>query len=317
MSKFLIKQFAGTLAAVSFVLSKTVIAGLYQLPTPDTDIVGEVYKVVVQDSETLVDIAQRNGLGFNEILAANPGVDPWLPRKGSEIVIPARFILPPGERKGVVINKAEYRLYYFPEGKAEVVTFPIGIGKQGWDTPTGVTSITAKRENPTWTPPQSVRADRLSRGQTLPAVVPPGPDNPLGKFALNLAMSGYLIHGTNKNFGVGTKISAGCIRLYPEDIAQMYNMLPVGTPVRIIDAPAKSGWLGDELLLEVHSFNEQVGQGESNLTPIVSAIVDAKKDRELVIDWDKALALGKTSHGMPVTIARPAMPNLRIIGPTR
>lgn len=317
MSRLVFKGLTRVLLAASLVSSPVVKAGVYVLPTADTDIVGEVYKVKVQAKDTLVDIAQRHGLGFNEILAANPGVDPWLPREASEVTIPARFILPPGERKGVVINLAEYRLYYFPEGKNEVITFPIGIGKEGWDTPTGITQITGKRENPWWRPPASVRADRLSRGQSLPDIVPPGPDNPLGTHALTLGMPGYLIHGTNKNFGVGTKISAGCIRLYPEDIAQMYNLLPVGTPVRIINSPAKSGWDGDELMLEVHSFNEQVGQGQSNLTPIVSAIVDAKKDRELVIDWDKAMALGKSSHGIPVTIARPAMPNLRIIGPTR
>ena len=174
--------------------------------------------------DTLPDIARRFNLGYEEIARANPGVDPWVPGEGREIVLPTQFVLPAAPREGLVINLAQLRVFYFPkvkEGEPQtVITHPIGIGKVGWQTPEGSTKVTGKRTNPTWFPPASVRKEHKEAGDPLPSKVPPGPDNPLGAHMMTLGWPSYLIHGTNKPYGVGLRSSHGCIRFYPEDIAR-------------------------------------------------------------------------------------------------
>jgi L,D-transpeptidase ErfK/SrfK len=226
-----------------------------------TDVVGRVQVTVARQEDTLPDIARRFNIGYEEIVRANPGVDPWLPGEGTEIVLPTRFVLPDAPREGVVINLPAMRLFYYLPRKSkdapqEVLTHPIGIGKVGWKTPEGRTKVTQKTKDPTWTPPLSVRREHEKEGDPLPAKVPPGPDNPLGRHAMRLGWPTYLIHGTNKPYGVGMRASAGCIRLYPEDIAEVFELLPVGTPVMIVNQPFLLGWEGDQLYVQAYDVME-------------------------------------------------------------
>jgi L,D-transpeptidase ErfK/SrfK len=225
-----------------------VYAEVYELPPEGYDVIGTVSTITARYEDTLVDIARRHGLGYLDIVRANPGVNPWLPGEGTEIILPSRFVLPPGPRTGLVLNLAEYRMYYFPEageGKpAYVYTYPMSIGRMDWETPLGKTRIIAMAKNPAWYPPQSVRDEHAADGDPLPRVVPPGPANPLGTRALRLGLPGYLIHGTNRPAGVGMRVSHGCVRMFPEDIEFLFERIRVNTSVRIINVPVKIGWDG-------------------------------------------------------------------------
>ncbi len=206
--------------------------------------------------DTLLDIARRFGMGQIEILLLNPTVDRWLPGQGTRVRLSNYRLLPDAPRQGLVLNLPEYRMYYYPptkSGKSRLVkTFPNSIGRANWTTPLGLTFIAEKIKNPTWTPPASIRAEHAARGDILPAVWPAGPDNPLGLFAMRLGLPSYLIHGTNKPYGVGMRVSHGCIRMYPEDIEQLFQEIAIGTPVRIVNQPLKVGWFKDSLYIEVH-----------------------------------------------------------------
>jgi L,D-transpeptidase ErfK/SrfK len=283
-------------------------AATYTLPSGSDSVIGEVQYVVARHEDTLLDIGRRHGVGYEEIVAANPGVDPWLPGEGTSVLIPSRYILPP-ERKGIVVSLAEHRLYYFPppqNGQPAVVhTYPISIGKMDWKTPLGLTSIVNKRTKPIWYPPESVRREHAADGRPLPKAVPPGPDNPLGDFAMRLGIPGgaYLIHGTNRPAGVGMQVTHGCIRMFPEDIAQLFPWVPVNTPVRMVDQPYKMGWRGDELYMEVHTPLE--GQGDTgtyNLTNITRMLVSATQDRAVAIDWAKAEQAFSRASGVPESV---------------
>src|SRR5690606_27606740 len=205
------------------------------LPPPGEDIVGQVQVIKAKYEDTFADLGTTYDLGYSEMVAANPGVDAWLPGAGTEIILPTRFILPPGPREGIVINLAEYRLYYYPEGQSVVHTYPLGIGREGWGSPVGNTRISAMTSNPAWYPPQSIRDEHAADGDPLPRVVPPGPDNPLGPYKMTLAMPGYLIHGSNKKFGIGMRVSHGCFRMLNHNVLELAGRVKVGTPVRIID----------------------------------------------------------------------------------
>jgi len=192
--------------------------------TEKQSVLGEAGEVAIEEGDSLPLIARYFGLGFDEITLANPGIDPWLPEQGHYVNLPLRFILPKTSRKGVVLNLAAKRLFYFPADKDNtVITYPIGIGRKGWKTPTGKTTIVAKRAHPRWVVPASILREHAKKGDPLPRVVPAGPNNPLGDYALRLGIPGYLIHGTNKPYGVGMAISHGCVRLYPENIAQLFK----------------------------------------------------------------------------------------------
>ena len=217
-------------------------------------VVGVLQVTYSRKEDTLPDIARRFNLGFDEVARANPGVDPWLPGDGTRIVLPTQFVLPDAPAEGLVINVAALRAFYYPKAaKGEqrtVITFPIGIGKIGWATPTGTTKIVSKRKDPYWTPPESVRKEHAEEGDILPARVPPGPDNPLGAYAMNLGWPSYLIHGTNKPAGVGLRASHGCIRMYPEDIAALFDSFAIGTKVTVVDQPLLYRWHGDSLYVQ-------------------------------------------------------------------
>lgn len=238
-------------------------AAEFILPPDGINVVGRAFLVEAKESETLLDIAREYSVGYNEIVKANPDVDRWYPSEGTPVVIPTRYILPDTPRKGLILNLPEMRVYYYPKAKKgeppKVITYPVGIGRQDWETPRGKTYISEKKKNPTWTPPASIRAEHAAKGEILPAVVPAGPNNPLGTRALRLGLPSYLIHGTNKPYGVGMRVSHGCVRMRQEDVEALFDIVPRGETVRIINQPLKIGRFADELYMEFHSPLEEDG----------------------------------------------------------
>ncbi len=221
-------------------------------------VIGQVAAVYSREGETLPDIARHFSLGFNEIARTNKNLDVWQVNPDSKVLLPLMFILPDAPQRGIVINLANMRLFYYPAPNSDpsikkVVSFPLGIGKKGWSTPKGETRIIRKTKAPNWIVPASIRREHALKGDPLPAVVKAGPDNPLGQFALRLGFPGYLLHGTNKPYGVGLRISHGCVRLYPEHIKTLFNEVSVGTPVRIVNQAFLLGWRDNMLYLSVHS----------------------------------------------------------------
>jgi L,D-transpeptidase ErfK/SrfK len=279
----------------------------------DEDVVGVVQIVTASKEDTLTDIARRFNVGYEEILRANPKVDPWLPGAGRPIVVPTQFIIPNAPRKGVVINVAAMRLFYFPPHKSGepqvVITHPIGIGKVGWSTPEGVTKIVRRQADPTWRVPISVIKEHRENGEELERVIGPGPDNPLGKFAFYLQWPSYLIHGTNKPAGVGLRSSHGCIRLYPEDIAQLYGMVPIGTQVRVVNQPFVFGWHGGQLYMQAFDVLEDDSRdwkkAPRKLLSKSFAVTLQKqlKTRDEQVNWDLVQTLTRAPRGVPVPIS--------------
>ena len=192
----------------------------------DQDMVGYLATLETRENDTLSDIARHFGLGYNDISNANPTISPWTPKSGSRVLLPIQFILPDAPHKGIILNLAKMRLFYYPKQQPDkVFTYPVGIGRQGWNTPMGSTTIVAKRVNPTWVVPESIQQEHIEKGDILPNVVPSGPNNPLGLYAMQLGFPSYLIHGTNKPYGIGMQISHGCVQLYPEDIEVLFNRI--------------------------------------------------------------------------------------------
>lgn len=271
-----------------------------------SDIVGAMQKVTVVKGDTLHSIARQYDLGLLEMQEANPQINPDKKlAAGTELVVPSEFILPPGPREGIVINLAELRVYYYPPDSDIVVTHPVGVGRLGWRTPIGETTIIRKRENPTWVPPASIRAYSASKGIRLPAAVGPGPNNPLGKYAMNLGWNGYLMHGTNAPTSVGVRSSSGCIRMYPEDIENLYSYVSLGTPVRVIYEPFKIGTQDGQLYLEAHELFQENYYNVNNTDRydlLQQSITNANYPDADNIDWDEAKELIRGTHGYPVNI---------------
>jgi L,D-transpeptidase ErfK/SrfK len=284
----------------------------FAVPAAGSDVVGELRRDQARAKDTLLDLARRHGLGYEEITNANPGVDPWLPGAGTPVLVPKRRILPMAPREGIVINLPEHRLYWYPPvapGETPVVwSFPVSIGKMDWNTPLGLTRIVSKVKDPTWTPPQSVRDEHARRGDILPPVVPAGPDNPLGRFAMRLGIPGgaYLIHGTNRPAGVGMQVTHGCMRLYPEDIERLFGMVPLNTPVRIVNQPYKYGWHEGELLIEVHPPLQEDAVTPPTLTDLTRLIVEATATAPRAIDWMAAEHAWREARGIPTAVSLPA-----------
>ena len=281
----------------------------YTLMEPDASLIGALEKVHAENKDTLPDIARANGLGYQEIKLANPGVDTWLPGQGTEVVLPTLYVLPVTPHVGIVLNIPEMRLYYFPpqdsDQAAEVITHPIGVGRQGWSTPYMNTRIIQKKTRPSWHPPESIRKEHAEQGDPLPKRVPPGPSNPLGNYAMRLGMPEYIIHGTNKPFGIGMRVSHGCIRLYPEDIKSLYQQVELRTPVRIVNQPYKVGRYNDKIYLEAHPFMEEDAQQfEGNLTSVVEMLIKITGDMGYQVDWGLAQSVIAESNGIPVEIGR-------------
>lgn len=280
------------------------------VPRPQQDeLVGAVETHVARKEDTLLDLAVDHDLGYLQIVAANPGVDPWLPAPGTSVVLPKARLLPSGPRRGVVINLPERRLYSFIGGWL-VGSYPVGIGRDGLETPLGQTTVVSKKEAPVWRPTPQARRD----DPTLPAVVPPGPDNPLGSHALYLGWSNYLIHGTNRLYAIGRRASRGCIRLYPDDIAQLFADVAVGTPVAVIDQPVKVAWQAGVLYLEAHPTRaqgrelEEKGRFKPAASPEVRQMIVAKAGESAhAVDWAAVDAALAARSGVPVAITRPAV----------
>jgi L,D-transpeptidase YbiS len=250
----MINSFQSALIAVSALVMSSAVAVEYPLPAKGSNLVGEnQYYVVPEGNLTLEAIAAKFQLGLTNLMEANPGADPFLPKPGTTLVIPHQLILPNAPREGIVINIAEMRLYYYPKGKNIVEVLPIGIGQVGRDTPEKwVTTVQRKRANPTWTPTPTTRKIYAARGETLPAVWPAGPDNPMGLYALYIGNL-FAIHGTNATFGIGLRVSQGCVRLREEDIEHLFNSVPVGTRVEFTNQPIKASEEPDgNRYLEVH-----------------------------------------------------------------
>jgi L,D-transpeptidase ErfK/SrfK len=280
----------------------------YPLAT-GSDLIGTVGGMRTTYEDTLTDIARRAGLGYEDMLRANPGIDPWLPGHDTDIVLPTQYVLPAGSRQGLVVNIAEYRLYYFTQvdGRDVVATFPISIGRMDWSTPLGRHRILSKQAKPTWYPPESIRAEHAADGDVLPKAIPPGPDNPLGDYAMRLSQSGYLIHGTNKPVGIGMQVTHGCIRMYPEDIEWLFPKIPVGAAVQIVNQPIKLGWLGDALYLEVHpALDGDTVTEEQGMTRITEVYVQATQGRAAQVDWSLVEEAYRAKLGIPVRIGSAA-----------
>ena len=309
-------------------------AEIYELPPEGFDVIGAVATITARYEDTLVDIARRHGLGYEEIVRANPDVNIWVPGEGTEVVLPTRFVLPAGPRRGVVLNLAEYRMYYYPESRegepAYVMTYPISIGRMDWETPLGQTKVVSKVRNPTWYPPESVRKEHAADGRPLGRTVPPGPDNPLGKFAMRLGLPGYLIHGTNRPSGVGMRVTHGCVRMFPEDIEYLFPRIDVNTPVRIINEPVKMGWEGERLVIEVHPVLDFEVPGEVDdpsaepgsddkttgsdgnpaedyvvrdpLTHVTEQFIAVTDSRSGVLDWQLVEQIVERADGVPATV---------------
>ncbi|MBC3378614.1 L,D-transpeptidase family protein [Serratia fonticola] len=297
----------GVLFATVLTGTQAASASEYPLPPPGSRLIGEntIYNVP-NDGRSLEAIAADYKIGLLGMLEANPGTDPYLPKPGSALTIPTQMLLPDTPREGIVVNLAELRLYYYPKGEDKVIVYPIGIGQTGMNTPLKVTSVSQKIPNPTWTPTANIRKRYQSQGVTLPAVIPAGPENPMGLFAMRLAMGHgeYLIHGTNANFGIGMRVSSGCIRLRPDDIEALFNQVPQGTRVQIVNEPLKVSVEPDgKRYVEVHQPLSRVASDDPQTMPIALS----KNQKAFAADpqTDKAMldsAIVRRS-GMPVLVS--------------
>lgn len=245
-----------TAQASKLPLAEPISRNVFTLESATQSVVGSLQIVHIEDGHTFSDLAREYGLGYDELVSANPGIDPWIPAAGTPVLLPTQYVLPAVPREGIVLNIAAKRLFYFPETAEglpqQVMTYPIGIGRVGWETPVGSTKVIAKAEDPTWWVPASVRKEHAEAGDPLPAIVPPGPDNPLGRHVLKLGLPGYLIHGTNQPYGVGMRVSHGCVRLYPENIEVLYSLVDNGVPVTIVNQPYLIGQQHGQLFFEGH-----------------------------------------------------------------
>jgi L,D-transpeptidase ErfK/SrfK len=284
----------------------------YVLPSNGDNVLGFVTTAIATHEDTMFDVGRRYGVGYEEIIAANPGIDPWLPGEGAEILIPTRFVLPDAPRDAIVVNLPEHRLYYYPPakpGEPRVVrTYPISTGKMDWTTPLGVTRIVAKQSKPSWYPPASVREEHEKRGDPLPRVVPPGLDNPLGEHAMRLGIPGgaYLIHGTNRPTGVGMQVTHGCIRMYPEDIAELFELVGVNTRVNLIDQTTKVGWQRGTLFVERHAPLEGTSNpAHEDPAEMTDLLAKASEGRRVALDWQGAQRAFLQATGVPVPLSTP------------
>lgn len=293
-------------------------------PHPNDDIIsvspgGNVH-TLAENGETLLDVARRFDLGQTEIVRLNPDVDRWLPKYGDIVRVANLRVLPDSPRKGIVLNVAEARMYYYQSiGKGQprfVRTYPIGYGREEWNTPLGMTKVINKMKNPVWRPPASIRAEHAAQGDPLPAEIPPGPDNPLGAYALYLGFSGYRIHGTDKPYSIGLRATHGCTRMYPEDIEELFPLIAVGTPVSIVNQPAKAGWLGDTLYVEIHPGLEHEELPYNQLLQLaLAAIQKANNNQMPAIDGAALKQALENTNGIPVAVFHRENPSNQAMTP--
>lgn len=271
----------------------------------EQNLIGTLATLKTQPGDTLPDIARHFGLGHNDIISANPNVDPWLPAAGTRVLLPLMFTIPNVPRQGIVLNLANMRMFHFPAQQSNrIATYPVGIGRDGWDTPQGLTRIVSKTKNPTWNVPLSIQREHAKKGDPLPSSIPSGPNNPLGEYAMRLALGRYLIHGTNKPYGVGMQMSHGCLNLYPEDISALFNNTKVGTQVMIVDQPYLLGWHQDMLFLEAH---KPLQTSKNFKRSLFNEIKKLEKKHNLAIDWPKVEQILQQVNGIPTPILARSM----------
>lgn len=299
-------RFAGALL-LSVGLAAPAFSTEYPLPPADSRLIGENQLTTVPDDKRPLEaIAAKYQIGLLSMLEANPGTDPWLPKAGTQLVVPQQMLLPDTPREGIVVNLAELRLYYYPKGEDKVIVYPIGIGQLGAATPVMVTSISQKIPNPTWTPTPNIRKRYAKDGVTLPAVVPAGPENPMGLFALRLARGSgnYLIHGTNADFGIGMRVSSGCIRLRPQDIEALFNSVPKGTRVQVINQPVKYAVEPDgKRYIEVHQPLSRSDKDDPQTMPLALSAALKKFIKSPASDSELIKAALERRSGMPVLVS--------------
>jgi L,D-transpeptidase ErfK/SrfK len=280
---------------------------------PGQDIVGSLQVVTVRKHQTLSDIGRLFNVGFKEMTRANPNVDPWIPKPGTRVVVPTQYILPEAPHRGIVVNLAAMRLFYYPPHKRGqpqvVITHPVGIGRRGWKTPQGVTHVVWHEKNPVWHVPPSILAEHAKEGEPLPKVVGPGPDNPLGDYALHLGWPGYLIHGTNKPVSVGLRVSHGCVHLFPEDIAQIFRLVPNGTEVRVVNQPYVFGWKDGRLYLQSSGpLRDDKRPWKKDAHRMLARMLTRAQLKTLArhhqkVDWTRVAKLVDAPVGVPVPIS--------------
>jgi L,D-transpeptidase ErfK/SrfK len=282
---------------------ETLAAHEFELPDGET-MVGTIAAINTRENDALPDIARHFGLGYNDISIANSTVSPWTPAPGSRVLLPSQFILPDSPHKGIALNLANMRLFYYPKKQlGKVYTYPVGIGRQGWNTPMGLTSIVTKDANPSWTVPESIHREHAEKGDSLPKVVGAGPDNPLGLYAMRLGIPGYLIHGTNKPYGIGMQISHGCVQLYPEDIEVLFKKVTVGVPVRIIHQPYLTAWHQDMLYLEAHDPLPKWAKDKTRLKKqVVQQLHEISAKKSVTVDWEKVDRILQRADGIPTPV---------------
>jgi L,D-transpeptidase ErfK/SrfK len=275
---------------------------------PGQKAVGSLGEYTTKASDTLLDVARENDLGYTQLVIVNPGINPWLPGNGKKVILPGFYLLPDVPHTGIVLNLVEQRVFYFPPGGKRVETFPIGAGVVGWNTPIGVTHIVSKQVHPGWAPPPSIRRQRPE----LPAYIPPGPDNPMGDLAMGLGWRGYYLHGTNKPYGVGRNVSHGCIHFYPEDIDHLFHEVSVGVQVRVINEDVATAWIGNRLYVAVFPDKDQVEaidieQPMTRIVPpdLVQRVRSAAGDRADEVDWALVTQLGLSRSGIPTAVTPP------------
>ncbi len=293
-----------TLVLFSLLWATGSLATTYPLPPQGSDIIGQVITVEAQSGDTLLKIANDYNIGWHEIMEANPDVNPQHLHWGQRIIIPTAYVLPPF-RDGIVINLAELRLYYFSPDKKYVYTYPVGLGRREWRTPVVDSVVVNKKRDPTWYVPNTIRDFVFEQtGKELPEFMGPGPDNPLGQYAIYMQKAGYLIHGTNQPWSVGKLVSSGCIRLMPPDIEELFNNVNIGQKVRIIHHPYKIGWNNGKLYLEAHvPVNISDPISHLNIISADDAIRDAVKGHDVKINWDRVEQTIQHQLGVPVAIS--------------
>jgi len=265
---------------------------------------GQMAEIESESGDSLALIARHFGLGFDEIMITNPEIDPWIPESGKTVKLPLKFILPNAPKKGFVLNLAAKRLFYFPKNKKQkMMTFPIGIGREGWLTPTGKTKIVAKKKHPRWVVPRSILLEHAKKGDPLPKVVAAGPNNPLGDYAIRLGIPGYLIHSTNKPYGVGMAVSHGCIRLYPEDMEILFDQVSIHTPVHLLNQPFLMGWNNDQLYIQIYPApHASQKKNTKQLTIFKRKLKRIEAKTKRAIAWDKVAYAIAQQNGIPISI---------------
>ncbi|MDQ2994442.1 MAG: L,D-transpeptidase family protein [Pseudomonadota bacterium] len=290
--------------SLAFVCISSAQASVHKLPGKNDDLIGKVQTIVTAKGDTFSKIAEKFDIGYYEMVQANPFVNPDKPQPGTVVIVPSQYILPSVAREGIIINLAEMRLYYYPKHKNEVWTFPVGIGRKGSQTPLGDMSIIEHMDHPTWHSPESIRVERAKEGIIIPKVVPPGPENPLGEYAMRLSMRTYLIHGTNDNSGVGRRSSSGCIRMFPQDIEKLFHSVEDGDKVVVISEPYKLGRHQGYVYLESYLALQENADRLSSLSNRINQYVQAQGGyAEAPKDLNSQIKVATGQQGMPQRIS--------------